>query len=102
MGDSSGNGCLRVSRRETGTAAADCGGQQWWQLNWWQDSNTITMAIAMNTGGGDERRQWRWHNLDGLRQLQRNGWRDGGMIVMPMGGSREKATQWKMVMVAAQ
>jgi hypothetical protein len=24
------------------------------------------------------------------------------MIVMPMGGSREKATQWKMVMVAAQ
>ncbi len=30
------------------------------------------------------------------------GWRDGGAIVMPMGDGREKAAQWKMVMVAAQ
>ncbi len=34
--------------------------------------------------------------------MQRNGWRDGSAIVMPMGDGREKATQLKMVMVAAQ
>jgi hypothetical protein len=44
----------------------------------------------------------RWRNLDGLWSLQRSGWQDGGAIVMPMGNGREKATQWKMVMVAAQ
>jgi hypothetical protein len=84
------------------TAAADRIGQQRWKLSWQQDGKTITIVVAMNAGGGDGRRQWRWHNLDGLRQLQRNGWRDGGTIVMPMGNGREKATQWKMVMAAAQ
>jgi hypothetical protein len=102
MGDSGGDGRRRVSRRETATVVADRIGQQRWQLNWRRDGNTIAMAIAMNAGGGDGRRRWRWRNLDGLRWLQRNGWRDGGVIVMPMGDGREKATQWKMVMVAAQ
>jgi hypothetical protein len=102
MGDSGGDGQRWVSRREMATAAADRIGQQWWQLNWRQDGNTIAMAITMNAGGGDERRQWRWRNLEGLWSLQRNGWRDGSTIVMPMGDGREKATQWKMVMVAAQ
>jgi len=102
MGDSGGDGRRWVSRRETATAVADRIGQQQWQLNWRRDGNTIAMAITMNAGGGDGRRRWRWRNLDGLRWLQRNGWRDGGAIVMPMGDGREKATQWKMVMVAAQ
>jgi hypothetical protein len=62
-----------VSQKEMATVAADHI-QQRWQLNWWLDGNTITMA----------------------------GWRDGCAIVMPMGDGREKATQWKMVMVAAQ
>ncbi len=102
MGDSGGDGRWWVSRRETTTAAADRIGQQRWQLNWRRDGNTIAMAITMNAGGGDGRRQWRWRNLDGLWLLQRNGWRDGGAIVMPMGDGREKAAQWKMVMVAAK
>ena len=102
MGDSGGDGRRWVSQRETATAAADRIGQQQWQLNWRRDGNTIAMAITMNAGGGDGRRRWGWRNLDGLRSLQRNGWRDGGAIVMPMGDGREKATQWKMVMVAAQ
>jgi hypothetical protein len=102
MGDSGGDGRQRVSRREMATAAADCIGQQRWQLNWWRDGNTIAIAIAMNAGGSDGRWQWRWRNLDGLRRLHCNGWRDGGTIVMPMNDGREKATQWKMVMVAAQ
>jgi hypothetical protein len=46
-------------RRETATAAADCI-QQWWQLNWQLDGNTIAMA----------------------------GWWDGCVIVMPMGDGR--------------
>jgi hypothetical protein len=73
MGDSGGDGRRRVSQRETATAAADRI-QQRWQLNWRLDGNTIAMA----------------------------GWRDSCAIVMPMGDGREKATQWKMVMVAAQ
>jgi hypothetical protein len=73
MGDSGGNGQRWVSQRETATVAADCIQQQW-QLNWQLDGNTIAMA----------------------------GWRDGCAIVMLMGDGREKATQWKMVMVAAQ
>jgi hypothetical protein len=93
MGDSGGYGRWRVSQRETATAAVDRIGQQGWQLNWRRDGNTIAMAIAMNAGGGDGRRQWWWRNLDGLWQLQRNGWQDGGAIVMPMGDRREKATQ---------
>ncbi len=71
-----------------------------WQHNC--NGNTIAMAITMNAGGGDGRQQWWWRNLDGLWSLQCNGWRDGGAIVMPMGDGREKAAQWKMVMVAAQ
>jgi hypothetical protein len=93
MGDSGGNGQRWVSQRETATAAADCIGQQWWQLNWWRDGNTIAMAIIMNAGGSDGRKRWRWCNLDRLQSLQRNGWRDGGAIVMLMGDGREKATQ---------
>ncbi len=73
MGDSGGDGRRRVSRRETATAAADRI-QQRWQLNWRLDGNTIAMA----------------------------GWQDGCANVMPMGDGREKATQWKMVMVSAQ
>ncbi len=73
MGDSGGDGRRRVSQREMATAAADCI-QQLWQLNWWLEGNTIAMTR----------------------------WRDGCVIVMPMGDGREKATQWKMVMVAAQ
>ncbi len=102
MGDSGGDGRWWVSQRETATAVADCIGKQRWQLNWRRDGNTIAMAITMNAGGGDGRQRWQWCNLDGLWLLQRNGWRDGGAIVMPMGDGREKATQWKMVMVAAQ
>ncbi len=102
MSNSGGDGRRRVSRRETATAAADCIGKQQWQLNWWQDGNTIAMAITMNAGGGDGRWQWRWRNLDWLWSLQHNGWWDGGAIVMTLGNGREKATQWKMVMVAAQ
>ncbi len=50
MGNSGGDGQWRVLRRETATAAADCIGQQWWQLNWRWDGNTFVMAITMNAG----------------------------------------------------
>jgi hypothetical protein len=40
------------------------------------------MAVAMNGGGGDGRRQWRWHDRDGQRQWQQNGWQYDGAMMM--------------------
>jgi hypothetical protein len=58
------------------------------------------MAIAMNSGGGNGRRQQWQHDRDGQWWRQCNGWQDSSPIVIAMGDGGEKATQWKMAMAA--
>jgi hypothetical protein len=97
MGDSGSNGQQRGRQWQH-----NCIWKQQWRLIWQRARNAIVMAIAMNAGSGNGRRQWWWHNLKGEWRWQHNGWQDGGVIAMAIDNGREKATQWKTAMTAAQ
>ncbi len=53
-----------------------------------RDSGTIVMAIAMNSSSSNGRQQWQQLDCNGQWRQQRNGWRDGRMVVQ---------SQWQWV-----
>ncbi len=83
-------GAMKEDRNSSSTIAIGNNGGG--AIGQWE-GGAIVMAIAMNGGGGNGRRQWQWHNCNGQWQQQWNGWRDSSTIMMVMGNGQEKAAQ---------